>query len=52
MTSLTRLTWTLHRRTTAQLRREYLERRNLPRTLGNRTCMRAIAGELVRRAGS
>lgn len=52
MTALTRLQWTLHRRPTAQLRREYLVRRTLDLTLGNRTCLRLIADELERRAAS
>lgn len=52
MTSITVLEWRLHRMPTRQLEAEYLLRRQLARSLGNRTCIKHITDELTRRRAS
>lgn len=50
MTARTRVVAILHRRPTAQLRREYLERRLLPLTPCNRLLLGLLTAELERRS--
>ena len=49
MTARTRVLAILHRRSYAQLRREYLDRRTLPMTPCNRLMLALIVDELDRR---